>query len=260
MKAVIVDIRKKRAAALDESGRVVCIHNAGYKIGQNVELHDVKPIRSSNMLIRHIGYGMIAAVMIAVVGTGTAYAVPYGTVSLEGEPSVEYTINCFDYVLDVQAANEDGKSLLSGTDLRQLRHHRIDQAVTVTMEKIEQDNYLGDTEASILISADTRNEGHTKRLYRELVSVVERADISVVREEGINNGIFDAEEGASDEIPAVMEEGSNNDISDALEEDTSDEIPAVLERDRNNNNLPNTEEPSESESPFKEVIQNGSSE
>ena len=100
MNAVIVDVRKKQAAALDGTGRVVRIPNVNYEIGQTIELH-VKPVRAPTML-RRLSTGVAAAVLVAMIGTGTAYAMPYGTVALDGDSSIEYTINCFDYVVAVR--------------------------------------------------------------------------------------------------------------------------------------------------------------
>lgn len=173
MNAVIVDIQKKHAAALDESGRVVRIHNAGYEIGQTIELHEVKPVRTPTMFKR-LSTGVAAAVLVAMIGTGTAYAMPYGTVTLDGDSSVEYTINCFDYVLNVKGTNEKGEALLAEIDTRQLRHHRIDAAVATTVEHMEQPSSMDPPEAEIRIVADTGNDHHTERLQQELEPLIER--------------------------------------------------------------------------------------
>ncbi len=172
MNAVIVDIRKKQAAALDETGRVVRIPNANYEIGQTIELHEVKPVRTPTMLKR-LSTGVAAAVLVAMIGTGTAYAMPYGTVTLDGDASVEYTINCFDYVLDVKGTNEEGEALLVEMDTRQLRHHRIDTAVGTTVEHMEQRGDFEREKVEIRIEADTRNDKHSDRLRQELRPVVE---------------------------------------------------------------------------------------
>lgn len=167
MNAVIVELRKKQAAALDESGRIVRIHNAGYEIGQTIELHEVKPIRTAPALKR-LGTGVAAAVLVAMIGTGTAYAMPYGTVTLDGDSSVEYTINCFDYVLDVKGSNAEGEALLAEIDTRQLRHHRIDAAVAATVEHMEP------PETELHISAETRADRHSERLREELEPLIEQ--------------------------------------------------------------------------------------
>ncbi len=207
MNAVIVDIRKKQAAALDESGRVVRIHNAGYEIGQTIELHEVKPLRTPTMLKR-FSTGVAAAVLVAMIGTGTAYAMPYGTVTLDGDSSIEYTINCFDYVLDVQATNEEGEALLAEMDTRQLRHHRIDKAVSATVEQMERGGHLETPEGGMQISADTRSEGHTERLRQELEPVVDRG-----------KDCSGPEVNSSPEPPAPHEEGDAPDAKPFLPEE-----------------------------------------
>ena len=173
MNAVIVDIRKKQAAALDETGRVVRIPNTNYEIGQTIELHEVKPVRTPTMLKR-LSTGVAAAVLVAMIGTGTAYAMPYGTVTLDGDASLEYTINCFDYVLDVKGTNEEGEALLAEIDTRHLRHHRIDSAVAATMERMEYPASANLPEAGPRIVADTGNDHHTERLQQELEPLIER--------------------------------------------------------------------------------------
>ena len=173
MNAVIVDIRKKQAAALDENGRIVRIHNADYEIGQTIELHEVRPIRTVSVLKR-LSTGVAAAVLVAMIGTGTAYAMPYGTVTLDGDSSVEYTINCFDYVIGVKGTNEEGEALLAEIDTRQLRHRRIDAAVATTVEHMDQHTPAEPPEEELHIRADTVSDRHSDHLREELEPLLER--------------------------------------------------------------------------------------
>lgn len=173
MNAVIVDIRRKQAAALDVSGRIVRIPNANYEIGQTIELHAVKPVHAPTILKR-LSTGVAAAVLVAIIGTGTAYAVPYGTVTLDGDTSIEYTINCFDYVLDVQAMNDEGESLLAEIDTRRLRHHRIDAAVGAMMERIEQRGHPKGATPELQLQMETLSDVHSERLRQELTPIMER--------------------------------------------------------------------------------------
>ncbi len=206
MNAVIVDIRKKHAAALDESGRIVRIRNSNYEIGQKIELHELKPARAAKTL-RRFGSGVAAAVLIAVLGTGTAYALPYGTVTLEGEAAVAYTINCFDYVLDVQAVNGEGEALLAEMDLHQLRHHRIGRAVSVTMEHFGRGGDPENAETPIGMFAETGNESHTERLRQELEPMLEGSGRPARQDEGMpeklptNSGDPDRPANPGDEAP-----------------------------------------------------------
>ena len=70
MKAVIVDIRGKYAAALDDTGSVLRIPNANYSVGQKIELHEVPRVRTR--VRRRFATAAAAAVLILGLGTGTA--------------------------------------------------------------------------------------------------------------------------------------------------------------------------------------------
>ena len=170
MKAVIVDLLGGHAAALRDDGRVVKLPDAGYTLGQVIEIRE----RARSHWRR--GFISLAAAAALLLGIGgAAYAIPYGTVTLDADSSIQYTINLFDYVLDVQAEDEEGEALLAELDLRQVRHRRVDSAITSTVEQIERRGFFDNPDASIFVSAHTRSDKHTDRLHRELETVVNRA-------------------------------------------------------------------------------------
>jgi len=225
MKAVIVDIRKKQAAAMDESGRIVRIHNAGYKIGQQIGLREVKSAGRA-LTLKRISSGVAAAVLAAVIGTGTAYAVPYGTVTLDGAASVEYTINCFDYVLDVEGTNEEGEALLAEIDETQLRHRRIEAAVGTTVERINLRGNADRDNIEVQISAETKNEDHSKRLREELAHAAKQDQEMTEprRDEPLEN---EASERPSPQGQDVMDEDLTHYPEDTLwhKDDSADALP-----------------------------------
>ena len=171
MKVVIVDLKGKYAAALTEEGEVRRIVNNSYEIGQEIELYDIQEVRQPRIVprvIRRVA-AVAAAIIILMIGTiGTAYAIPYGTVSLESDPSIEYTINCFDYVIGVKALNEDGETVLSEIGDGKLKHHKIDDAVKTTVEQIKKDGYLDEEDKGISINASTGNDQHSEHLQQDL--------------------------------------------------------------------------------------------
>ncbi len=175
MKAVIVDLQGRYAAALVETGEVRKIANNNYEIGQSIELHEVSQGRKRAPLsktIKRVGSIAAAVAILAGLGTVTAYAVPYGTVSVEADPSIEYTINCFDYVLRVNGADEAGEAILSELDVTQLRHRKVDKAITATMEQLEERGLLDTESAGVTITAETRSNGHTERLQQDLDTAI----------------------------------------------------------------------------------------
>lgn len=166
MKTVIVDLQGKYAAALDETGSVVRIPNAAYRIGQEIELHRVPSARLN--MRRKIAATAAAAVLVLGLGTGTAYALPCGTVSLDAASSIEYTVNCFNYVLDVKGADEEAETVLSEIGKTNLRHRPITQAIETTVEQIREDGWLDEESSSLQIRAEGRTERYSEQLQKQL--------------------------------------------------------------------------------------------
>ena len=174
MKAVIVDLVDGQAAALCDDGRVVKLSDAGYTLGQIVQVHEKK--RRARWL-RLISSVAAAAVLVMAIGGGAAYATPYGVVSLDVNPALEYTINRFDYVLKVEGVNEDGEALLAGMDRRALLHRPVGEAIEASFRQMEAGNYLTGESEDILLAAGAKDEAHAERLVQTL-----EADLSQGRE------------------------------------------------------------------------------
>lgn len=200
MKAVIVDLVGDQAAALCDDGRVIRLADAGYTLGQIVEVHAQKPRRPK--WLRYISSVAAAAVLVTAIGGGVAYATPYGVVSLDVNPSLEYTINRFDYVLSVEGVNEDGQEMLAGMDKKQLVHRRIGDAIEASVAQLEAGNWLRGESDEILLAAGTGADAHSERLIRELETdlcqnreglevrglTVSREELDAARREGMSAG------------------------------------------------------------------------
>ena len=181
MKAVIVDLQGKYAAALDETGSVVRIPDAAYRIGQEIELHTVPSARPN--MRRKIAATAAAAVLVLGLGTGTAYALPCGTVSLDAASSIEYTVNCFNYVLDVKGADEEAETVLSEIGKTNLRHRPITQAIETTVEQIREDGWLDEEGSTLQIRTEGRTIRHSEQLQKQLDAEL-AGDIRVQEQDG----------------------------------------------------------------------------
>ena len=171
MKVVIVDLKGRYAAALAENGEVKRIVNHHYEIGQEIELYDIKEVRQPRFaprVIRRVVAVAAAVIVLAVGSMATAYAIPYGTVSLESDPSIEYTINCFDYVIGVKALNDDGDAVLNEIDESKLRHHRIEDAIDTTVRQMEKDGYPDAENGSVAINVNTPDNDRNDRMKDDL--------------------------------------------------------------------------------------------
>ncbi len=211
MKAVIVDLQGRYAAALMEDGTVRKIPNEEYEIGQSVNLYETKLLKKPSVVkqfMKQAGSVAAAAVVITTIGTVSAYAIPYGTVSMDVNPAISYTINCFDYVLDVEALNEEGAEVLAEIDMKQLCHQKVGRAVVKTLEQMETDGYLEDIDSEVTILTETKSNKHTERLQTDLEMTVDRdmersrsRDTAPAEETEQKTKSSGAREGSPEEIP-----------------------------------------------------------
>lgn len=253
MKAVILDIDKNEATVMTDDGDIIGIKNNGYEIGQEIILHRRKKRASINRIT-----GIVAAAAAALVITGGiggyAYYTPYGTVSLDVNPSIEYTINRFDRVLDVNGINDDGEDILLGLDTKKLINTNIETAIEDTIEQIDAEGYFSDEDGNyVVLAASTKEEAHTDTLLTSLEGNVKQrqnvepiafkvtdAEITEAHSQGISPGkkmMVDRLEGVSGE-EIDRSEWNRRSVRDIVNEydrirDGADKIKAPLEDEKN---------------------------
>lgn len=186
--AMIVEIRGAYAAALREDGVFVRVRNADYDIGQTISLTVAaaeEPIRRAQPKRRRSRVtalaSMAAVFLLLVLGGFKGYTTPVGVVSLDVNPSIEYSINCFDRVLDISAVNEDAEKILAGLDEKALRYRPVDEAVDATIAVLRENGYLIDaTENDVVISAASYSERRSDAIAQRLDKRVrQQADLTV---------------------------------------------------------------------------------
>ncbi|WMJ78556.1 MULTISPECIES: anti-sigma-I factor RsgI family protein [unclassified Sedimentibacter] len=175
MKAVIVEIRDKFAAALGEDGRVIKIKNKNYSIGQEIGLSN----RSKYMKIA----ASAAAALILFVTPAWAYFTPYSYVSLDINPSFEFSINRFDLVLDVKALNNDGEKVVESMEVGTLKNKEIKEAVKSVLSELKDQGYIIDgKEGGVVVAASSKSSEKINELAASLKTAVEE-EVSVKTEE-----------------------------------------------------------------------------
>ena len=103
--AVIMEIRGRHAAALTRDGSFIRVPNEDYVVGETITLQ--KHARENRHGIRFGAVAsMVAGLLVLFVGGWKIYITPVGVVSLDVNPSIEYSINLADRVLDITAVNE----------------------------------------------------------------------------------------------------------------------------------------------------------
>lgn len=181
--AIIVEIRGRKAAALTRDGAFLRVPNRRYAVGQTVTLDLMQPADThARTRMRLNSYvSMVAGLLLLVLGGWIGYMAPVGVVSLDVNPSLEYTINCFDRVLDVAAVNEDAAALLEGMNERDLLYCSVDDALEQTVLALREEGYLTATSVNnVVISAYSYNEQHTEQIADRLSRRIgSQSDLSV---------------------------------------------------------------------------------
>lgn len=165
MKACVVEIKGTLAAVLSDDGRIRKVKNRDYAIGQVIEMGN----RTLHFSVKTAALAAcVAVVLLLSTVTAWAYCTPYSYVSLDVNPSVEFSVNRFDRVLSAKAVNHDGAEILNGLGLN---NKTIDQAVLTTVEKINSEGYFKDS-GGIIIATSGSNEQDYQKLAEDLKNAV----------------------------------------------------------------------------------------
>lgn len=195
MKGIVIDVKHKDAVILSDDGLFKKIKNKNYEIGQTLQLTEsmestskpilqgwktaAKPIlqgwktgskpilggwKAGSRLVT--GAASIAAVMVIGTIGAFAYYTPTDYVSMDVNPSIEYSVNMFDRILDTKAVNEDGEEILSSLNLK---NKNIEEALRETLDQLISEGYLEDDEDSGVVIATSNDElVKAEKLAKEL--------------------------------------------------------------------------------------------
>ena len=166
MKAVVVEVKDKFVAVLSDDGCISKIRNKNYTIGQEVKL-------GNNF--KYLRFAASAAACLVLFATPVwAYLTPYSYVSLDINPSFEFSVNRFDRVLQVKAINDDVRNTADKIDVSKLKNKEIGEAVKDVITELKGQGYLNNAgEDGIVVAASSKNQIKTDKLTTTLKLAVE---------------------------------------------------------------------------------------
>ena len=134
-----------------------------------------RAVRPNSIWLR---IGVAAACVACVLGmTGVgayAYYTPTSYVSLDVNPSIEYSLNVFDRVLSVKGVNDDGENILEDIGQIKIKNESIDKAIRETVNAIAQLGYFPkDSEGGVVIAVSDKNTDKAEKLSEKLKETVE---------------------------------------------------------------------------------------
>ena len=175
MRGIVIDFRNGYAAVLSDDGSIVRLKNQNYTIGQVIDLKE-QSFYQAKKHTKWLASAVAAAAVVCVMGTAAwAYATPYSYVSLDVNPSVEYSLNRFKRVLTVKAVNDDGKEIVEELGIKKLKNKSIEEAISQTVLQIADSGYFeGADEGGIVIATSGDNTKEAEDLAEDLQQQVEK--------------------------------------------------------------------------------------
>ena len=181
MKAVVLEIKEKWAAVLCEDGVIRKVKKGNFKVGDSFdfEAENHGKVVSIGSLRRNM-VGSAAALFLIVAGVAGTYSynnvLACSYVSLDINPSIEYTLNRQDKVVAVKGLNNDGQEIAD--ELLSVRKVTLKEALQETKQLLTQKNYLksGSSE-DVLIDISANNSARKDTLKKEALSVFDTEQI-----------------------------------------------------------------------------------
>ena len=206
MKAIVLEIKKGEAAVLREDGIVVTTRQA-CRVGDTIEVPDRVEVRPARRFGRLTRVAAVAVLALVIAGSTFGYmsvsASSYVSVDA-GDTSLEFGVNHFGRVISVEGLDEDSAQFAE--EIRgEIRHRRFDDAVSCTMERLEDRGSIEGIGADQVIAGVTSQnanqrdaltqslqnivpkDGHGPKIYTVDVTVQERDE---AREHKQSPGMF----------------------------------------------------------------------
>ncbi|MBE7004753.1 MAG: hypothetical protein E7425_10845 [Ruminococcaceae bacterium] len=166
MKAVILERRGDYAAALCEDGTFVKTRQAG-EVGETIELTAEIVAFPKKRRSRWMRGAVAAMLALALTGGTLGYmggtASAYVSLDVDEDSAIELTVNHFGRVIAVDALDENTRELaesLSG----EVRRHRAEDALNITMERLHDRGYLGAEGGAVIVGVATDDGRRAKEL------------------------------------------------------------------------------------------------
>lgn len=167
MKAVVTEIKNGCCAVLLENGQIKMIENDHYVTGQVIDMRKKASKKTITMWI-----SAAAVFVLAAIGGLFVFAekAPATYVSLDVNPSIEFTLNRFDKVLSAKAVNDDGAEIIKAVNLNNLCNKTIDDAIKTTVSEIKAEGYFNYEDSGIVITTSASDLKKSTELADKLKS------------------------------------------------------------------------------------------
>jgi|GEM_PF-2765608 len=201
MKAVVLEIKGRKAAVLSKDGVVSEVPDKNYAIGEEINMDEKKKFNFGRNWTTAIA-GMAAAFLVLIGGGAVAYGTPVSYVTMDVNPSIQYTLNIFNDVIEAEALNEDAESVIPEIEWK---FQDIEDVIEQTIDALDDEGYLDKSnwdENGIVISVNARSEERSDRLVSALTDELQ----AIIFEEDDDSSNDDEELGENVQVIGIGEE------------------------------------------------------
>ena len=222
MKAIVTEILSNgEAVVLRDDGIFVNVNIGDVAIGSTIDMDDADGMedKTSRRGFRIPGwaYSMAAALAIIIFAGGLFYtndvmAVAYVTMDIN--PSIEFSLNSKDRVVLASALNEDAQPVVDRLCENDIKGMEISEAVELTLRVLEEYGYITDEgEAYLLFSVVSDKESTKTELTSVLADIIDSADTCDVSADIVTAGTKDRKDAAKEGISTGKYMGVDEDTA-----------------------------------------------
>ena len=205
MHAIVMEKKKRICAVLCDDG---CFRKiaGNFDVGQEISVIADSPTtchirgkknRHQSMYRLFLPY---AAAALIIIAAGLSYmyetALAYSYVTVDVNPSIEYTLNRLNRVINVTALNDDAAEVVDALS-DSLKNKSLSDALSETVAVLQENNYLLGDDASILIDVVPGSERSYSDLSGDISEAFDDSNISLCllesniasRQEAIDSGM-----------------------------------------------------------------------
>ncbi|MCR4909322.1 MAG: anti-sigma factor domain-containing protein [Lachnospiraceae bacterium] len=244
MKALVLEIQNGTAAVLREDGTVVKVKRR-CEVGQTIVVEDtVSRPELSGKVIRIMAAAAAALVLFVSGGIFSwQNLIAFSYMSLDVNPSLEYSLNRKNKVIGVRALNDDAQDIVKAIKKAGIKNASVSRTIQETAAVLSEANYLkGDRDDYMLVGVSSGDEKRTLDIENEVQSVAEselKESVSVCtvattleeRKKARSLGVSAGRYGTMKEVVAQ----TNGDI-DELSEEELDEMSGSVKTLLENSN------------------------
>ena len=159
MKAAVMKLEGNKAVVMCDDGTVKRIDNDNYSVGEELEITEKTTDKYDKLLgftRKNMPVAAAAAAFVVCLSGGlfVANVKTASVVTLDINPSLKYSLNMFEKVIDVDSFNDDGEEIVVQIK-DDAKGKNIENAVKLTLDELDRTGYVKE-ETAVVVTLDSR--------------------------------------------------------------------------------------------------------